>query len=511
MHLYLKAEKTIIKTIMKEVVRDFRFAFLKLTTGRFSWSDYAAHKTKTLSKIFVDFVNEMSYSNQRMLRGQNELANEIENEKCQIIESCKSSIKKSQSSESACLQINDFVNNLNTTIMNDVSKNIQEELMGHSLKDLFKQALNYIKEGELKEIIEDEFPEIQKIFGDIKNIKNYVFNVCEDIASMKENSEESLKASLKLILRTASVKDSVKSILNHIDVTLKDFLAKKTASDKIVGRKSEYNDDIDEYILQHLKNIAEAQCKSILNTYVIDPAITRAKNTIRDKGSRNIENIFRELINKKQNSNKKQDAINLYDGMDTTRYLSNLTDVPEDLIKQTMHIQSRAKNYKQFKRLMQENLPYDEICIESIHKYLEEKLNKNILIRISKNGNTHEFGDPGCKKAKVIDIKYSKEHICSILRENFPELRDCTNYEFLSNISEFTNTNKDIIKALKSFDNGYYKDFNSKDIYKNMLQSGFEYGSFDELQMEFSNERENEVVVVHVPADTAYEIFIDKV
>lgn len=503
------------------------FAFSKLKSGYFSWIEYRAHKSRNLAKLCVHVVNLISCSNHSWLRfiskplknvvdfleNQSKSRSEIEKKQAKIIESCRTVVIKSEPCSSAYIAINEYISNLTKRIVDDVAENILDEFTRHDLKDTIKNMLNYLQESDLKALIEEEYPEIQKIFREIKKIQNQVSNIIEDIiTNFKESSNQFLIASINLVANAASVKDSVRRIFNHIDETLKDFSAEKTEKDKIPEQNRDNYEEFNNYIIEQLKTIAKTQCQKALNTYVIKPAMTHANNTIRDKSTKNIESIIRKSMDSKKDCKTMQEVINLYEGMDTSSQLTNLSDVPEDLVKGIMHIHSRVSDYKHFRKLMLENLPYDEICIESVRQLLEKKLEKNILIRIVKDKNIFEFGDSEWKDKVVIDIKYSKAHFYSVLIEKCPELKDVMNSgEFYKTIADLTNTNNNITRAIKSFNNGFYKDFRFIDIHRCILESGLGYGSYDELKREFSRQKEKEFVIVHVPAETTYDSLTEKV
>jgi len=503
------------------------FAFSKLKSRYFSWDEYYAHKSKILTEILVNFTNSLNSSNNRWLRTISKFAKlatakiknqkksicEMKKERTDIIENCRIVVIKSETSLSAYPLINEYISNLTKRIVDDVAENIQEEFTRHDLKGTLEKMLHYLNESDLKALIEDEYPEIQKIFSEIKKIHNQVSNIIEDIiTNFKESSNQSLIASINLIANAASVKDSVKRIFNHIDETLKDFCAGKPEKDKIAEQKVDYYEKFNNNIIDQIKTIAMSQCRGALNTYIIKPTMTHANNTIRDKSTKGIDNIVRKSMDNKKDCKLMQDVIKLYEGMDTSSQLTNLSDVPEELVKGTMHIHSRASDYKNFRKLMLENLPYDEICIESVRQLLEKKLDKNIFIKIVKDKNIFKFGDSECKDKVVIDIKYSKAHFYSVLIEKCPELKDIMESgDFYSTIADLTNTNNNITRAIKSFNNGFYKDFRFIDIHRCILESGLGYGSYDELKREFSRQKETEFVIVHVPAESTYDSLTEKV
>lgn len=504
--------------IINEGIRDIIFSFSKLKTGYFTWNDYKVHKSKGLAKLFVQFVHAISSSNKKWLRTiskpikqmvdyfekQKSLRTRIRSDEKMLIKNSKKIITNSEVSLSANSLIDEQMSKLTNMIIDNVSKNISDLFMEHDIKETINKALSQSQQSTLTALIQEEFLKTKFFFDEINKIHEYVAKYIEQM--MKKLPDDTIPISIEMIAEAASVKSSLIKIFDNFNTMIKDFLANEPENHSIEVPKNEATKSVHDYFIYKLKKIATEQFKTTLESTIITPGKINAEKGIENESSRNILDLFTQLTSDKSNNQYNQDAMKIYEEMNASTNLS-MFGISEDLLKQSMHIHSRATNYKQYENIILESIPYDEVCIESFRQLIEYKLNKKpVVIRITKNENIFEFGCMDQKEKILIELQYSKMNLYTALSIQLPELEFISCPKNLSNELKLKfQTDSNIITAIKSYNNGFYKNF--KLINSHIYIGGHDigYGFYDDLKKELTNEQAKEIIVVHFPLENCHE------
>ncbi|XP_070496221.1 uncharacterized protein [Chironomus tepperi] len=480
------------------------YIFSKLRQGHFNWDSFKTHKSKIVSNLLIQFANCIKNSNQKWLKmcsspikeiakhfKNKEDKNQNQNE-TKTFEQYKMSIIRSECSSRVYPLIHDYMNRIFNKIINDISKTIKEEFNNHNVKNNIKDLMMYLNTAELKALIQEEYPEIQNIFAEVKCIYKHVLEFVESLTNSTDNSIEKVSASVNSISEKALIHDSVKKMFDHINKKLEKVLKSKQNS-KTLDKQN--IDKFNRNFIEHIESVAKQQTEYILNTQIIKPAMTHIERTINDKNYKNI----RKLMHKNNNDSSKLDDMTLYQEINA---INSFDNHQEDLIKKSMHIHSHANDYKQFRRLMLKNRPYDEIFIEIIRLLLENtpKNKDPISISVIKNGNTFNFGPLNCKDTNKYVITYPAVDPFWKLIGSRSEYQNHENIDELINF--IINKNPNIKKAITAYNNGFYKDFNNIDSQMYMFRTENEYGSYEDLKQEYH--KLDNIEVVQIPTDKAY-------